>query len=661
MAITLNGDNGNNVLTAGTGDDYFIYGWGGNDVLNGHTGNDWLDGGTGSDTMAGGAGNDTYIVDAVGDVVTEGLNAGTDTVRSSISWTLGANVENLVLTGSANLSATGNALANTITGNSGGNNLDGGAGNDTLIGGLGDDFYQVGDAGDVVVESAGAGTDWVVTTVSRTLEANVENLWMNGSAAINGTGNSLANLMQGNAGNNVLDGRLGADSMYGGNGNDTYWIETAGDTVTEVAGAGIDTVGSNLSYTSLGANVENLKLAEMRIFVNGGGALVALAAGVSGQGNELGNVIDGNSKDNYLYGLAGNDTMTGGAGNDYLDGGSGADAMAGGAGDDRYEVGSASDLVTEAAGEGYDTVYSTVSHTLGANVERLALQGGASINGYGNDLNNRIEGNDAANLIDGKAGADLMIGLGGNDLFYVDDAGDVVRDSMPGSDILLGGGTDSVISSVSYTLGYAEIENLSLTGSSALNGTGNASANGLWGNAGSNVLLGLAGDDGLYGLGGNDTLQGGTGSDTLRGGAGSDVLRAVDNVSLVNDGSEDRFVFDTALNASTNVDLIDKATFLFGNEGADDEIWLENSIFTALKSSTGTTSGALGAGYYFEGAGLTGGGQFDPIGIYLNTTTGELRYNATFGTASDAVLFAVVNNGIAGGSASLSADEFMLV
>ena len=196
-----------------------VEGGAGNDTLPGGAGNDLLDGGTGNDSMAGGLGDDTFVVDSASDVVTEALGEGNDTVLSSVSLTLGANVEGLTLTGLAQ-TAIGNDLANTLRGTAGNNDLWGMAGNDTLIGRAGNDTYHVSDAGDVVAEALNGGFDTVQSTVNYTLSANVENLTLLGSA-LKGTGNSLSNTITGNALNNVLEGGTGSDVLIGGLGNDS--------------------------------------------------------------------------------------------------------------------------------------------------------------------------------------------------------------------------------------------------------------------------------------------------------------------------------------------------------------------------------------------------------------------------------------------------------
>ncbi|WP_146242207.1 calcium-binding protein, partial [Pseudomonas jessenii] len=142
--------------------------------------------------------------------------------------TLGSYQENLILSGTAAINGTGNSLANTLTGNSAANVLNGGVGADTMIGGLGNDIYYVDSAGDVVSETSDSGgIDTVIASVNRILGNYQENLSLSGTAALNGSGNGLANTLTGNSAANVLNGGVGADTMIGGLGNDTYYVDNA--------------------------------------------------------------------------------------------------------------------------------------------------------------------------------------------------------------------------------------------------------------------------------------------------------------------------------------------------------------------------------------------------------------------------------------------------
>ncbi|MFM6024176.1 MAG: hypothetical protein ACKPER_14820, partial [Dolichospermum sp.] len=260
------------VSFAGTTGNDWIKGGIGDDDLDGGSGDDTLDGGIGKDFLIGGAGNDTFIVDNIGDIVAEGLNAGIDSVESSVTWTLRANLENLTLTGTTKIDGTGNNLSNTITGNSGNNVLTGGLGNDTLIGGtgtdtlvggVGNDSYYVDNTADIITENLNQGNDSVFSTITYTLGTNVENLTLQGTTAINGTGNTLNNIIIGNSGNNVLTGGLGndtlngdtgTDTLVGGSGDDSYFVDNTADIITENLNEGTDSVFSTITYT-LGTNV----------------------------------------------------------------------------------------------------------------------------------------------------------------------------------------------------------------------------------------------------------------------------------------------------------------------------------------------------------------------------------------------------------------------
>lgn len=338
---TIEGFEGHDEIWGYAGHDD-LYGDAGDDVLVGGSGDDNLDGGTGWDEMEGGIGDDVYYVDSTGDEVIEFAGEGIDAVYTLLStYTLSANVEDLLYEGSADFYGTGNALDNDIYGNIGDDVLNGGLGNDRLIGETGNDTYYVDDAGDLVVEGTGEGRDIVFTSLSAlVLAANVEELIFDGAGAFRGTGNALANYIEGGTGSDVLEGRdgndtllgldgndrlvggLGADTMYGGLGNDIYVVDNSGDRVVESsATGGTDLVQSTIGFT-LGSHVEKLTL-------TGTGA-------INGTGNGLANVLTGNGAANVLYGLGGKDSLDGGAGNDKLVGGLGNDILKGGAGADIF-------------------------------------------------------------------------------------------------------------------------------------------------------------------------------------------------------------------------------------------------------------------------------------------------------------------------------------
>ncbi|HEY3476162.1 MAG TPA: putative Ig domain-containing protein [Anaerolineales bacterium] len=340
--LLLTGTGGNDVLTGGAGNDQ-LFGLAGNDTLIGGPGNDRLDGGVGSDAMIGGTGNDTYVVNATGDTVSEVANEGSDTVGSAITYTLGANLENLSLTGTIAINGTGNVLNNVLIGNSANNTLsggagndllDGGAGSDTMLGGTGNDTYVVNQAGDVVTENLNEGTDTVETNISYTLGSNIENITLTGTGNVTATGNSLNNMLLGNNGNNALDGGSGNDTLDGGTGHDTLQ-----------AGSGDDTVLGGLGDDMLSA----------------------------GSGND---VLDGGDGGDILDGGSGDDILRGGTGNDRLTGGSGADQFTGGMGNDTLAGGSGNDLYNFSLGDGQDSIND--SDALSGNQDRLLF--GQTIN-----------------------------------------------------------------------------------------------------------------------------------------------------------------------------------------------------------------------------------------------------------------------------------------
>ena len=452
----------------------------------------WFQGGSllfGVDQLVGGLGSDVFTVTSGARNYTLNGFLGDDSLT-------GAGGRDTLLGSLGQDSLYGGAGNDSLDGGQGNDILNGGTGNDIMTGGIGNDTFYVDSSADQVNEFMEGGIDVVLSSVSTVLSANVEHLVLTGSAAINATGNALGNQLTGNSAANVLDGATGADTLLGGAGNDTY-ITDGGDTIKELAGGGTDTVRSSVTM-SLAAQLEHL--------------ILTGTSSINGTGNELSNQITGNSANNIL---------TGGLGNDVLNGGTGVDRLIGGSGNDTF-ITDGGDTIIESTGGGTDTVRSSVSLTLGSNLENLILTGTAAINGTGNSLANTLTGNAGANTLNGGTGVDRLIGGAGNDTF-ITDGGDTIIEAT-------GGGTDTVRSSVSLTLG-SNLENLILTGTAAINGTGNSLANGIAGNAGANTLNGGAGNDKLAGGKGTDVLTGGLGVDRFIFLAGDGVDRITDFVA----------------------------------------------------------------------------------------------------------------------------------
>ena len=595
-----------------------------NDVLTGTAGANSLDGGAGDDILVGGAGDDSYTVDTVGDSVTELANEGTDTVRSTISYRLADDLENLTLLGSAAISGYGNGANNILVGNDGANILDGGAGADAMTGGGGDDTYIVDSEGDTVVEQANGGTDIVYSRVSLSLGSNVENLLLTGTAAINGTGNAEANILIGNSADNRLLGGDGNDILVGGAGND-YLDGGSGNDIASFEGA-TNNLLIDLSNVT-GAIATSL----------GTDTLVSIEGVIGGSGN---------------------DVIKGDAGANYLDGGLGNDTLSGGGGDDIYGVDSAGDIVSELAGGGTDEVRSSISYQLGANLENLTLQGSAAINGTGNSLDNVITGNSSNNILIGGAGNDTLNGGAGLDIAsYADvttnltinltlttaqsmgSAGNDILISIEGliggsgNDTLTGDGNNNILEGglgndrldggqgldvASYadltTTLYVDFTQFSGTLTTALGTDTLISIEGIIGGSGDDVLKGDAGANYFEGGAGQDFLDGRGGDDTLIAGAGNDGLTGGDGNDTLDGGEGDDAVLgdagDDLLYGGAGRDYVvggDGADRIYGGDG-NDVIggWIGNDVIY----------GDLGADWIYGDAGddaIDGGDGGDGI------------------------------------------------
>jgi Ca2+-binding RTX toxin-like protein len=626
-----------------------VSGGSGPDRIIGNAGDNVLDGGVGADTLAGGAGNDTYVVDNLGDTVTENAGEGSDLVLSSlVAYTLPNNVENgrIVAGGAANLD--GNTLNNLLYAGVGDNLIAGGVGSDTLSWAHG------------VIGAGGVSASLVTGTASGGSGSDrftgIEHL-IGSTDDDRLTGDGNANKLQGGAGNDTLNGGGGADTLIGGDGNDFYYVDHAGDVISETnaaAAGGTDLVHTTLASYTLGAYVEN------------GRILAAGAANLTG--NALGNLLYAGTGNNVLDGGAGSDTVTwaygvtgvtgvtaslasgtasgsgndtligiehligspnadrltgdgnanrlsGDLGNDTLYGGGGADTLIGGDGNDSYYIDQAGDVVIEtnaAAAGGTDLVHTTLaSYTLGTHVENGRILAAGDANLTGNALNNLLYAGTGNNILDGRAGSDTVTWAYG-----VIGAEGVIASLVAGS-ASGGSGSDN----------FTGIEHL----------IGSPNADSLTGDGNANILQGGAGDDTLDGASGADTLAGGDGNDTYYVDNVGDVVSET-NANLATGGSDEVYSylahyilpahvekgriisFGAANLTGNNLDNILYADIgdnvIAGDAGSDTLSWFygvigANGVSASLV--TGTATGGSGADNFAGIEHLTGSNNEDSL------------------------------------------------
>ena len=388
----------------------------------------------GVQTINTGAGADVITATTTAAINIINSGAGNDTI--TILAAVGGPTGNYTINGGdGNDSISAGSGNDALYGGIGNDILNGGAGKDTMVGGDGNDSYTVDNVGDIVTETnanlAVGGTDIVYTYVNYALTANVENLSILATGAVNGTGNTLDNILYAGAGNNILDGGLGLDTASYANAAAAVTVSLATTAAQATGGSGSDTL----------LNIENL------------------------------------AGSNF------NDTLTGNALANTLNGGLGADTMTGGDGNDIYYVDNAGDKVVETnalAAGGTDTVNTTISYTLPANVENLHILATGAVNGTGNTLNNVLDAGAGNNILDGGLGLDTAS-------YAYASAGVTVSLATTAAQATGGSGSDTLLN----------MENLT----------------------GSNF------NDTLTGSAGNNMLTGGLGADVLTGGLGADIFK----------------------------------------------------------------------------------------------------------------------------------------
>jgi Ca2+-binding RTX toxin-like protein len=573
---------------------YNIHGTGNalDNLIIGNSSDNILDGVTGADVMMGALGNDTYYVDNAGDQTVELAGEGTDTVQSTISIVLDANIENLILLDFAKpekgLVDGEGAL---VYGYPKANELD----------------YMQGDA---VPDFRGTCALTSIanlltqadrpTTESEVVQRAIEHGWavidpelppyMRGGsnyadqqALLDSYGvrndlivgyneEGVANLVRSGRGVIIAvnAGALWGDLAYADGGGVNHAVTVTGAVYSDVDGELLgfyiaDSGRSRVSDMTRFVDIATFRLAAevpnaYAIYTKE--ALKLWDEEIDGTGNGLANVLIGNRADNVLTGLGGNDT---------LEGGEGDDTLIGGLGDDLYVVDGIGDIVLENANEGADLVQSSITHALGLNVENLALTAGTDIDGTGNALGNVMTGNSGANILAGLGGADALDGGGGIDTADYSASGSAVTVNLQTG---LGSGGDAAGDTL------IRIENV-------------------LGSTGADILVGDQNDNSFDGGLGDDALTGGAGKDTLDGGAGNDVLTGGEGADIYVYGRDDG---DDVINNGSTTDLVATGTLRLMDDLAPENLWFEQSGQDLLINVMGTDDDITIAGWFQDPA-----------------------------------------------------------